>query len=254
VAGWPLVVAGVCGLGLAWARGWPPRRLAVAAVWCAPMLAVSAVSWAVWRGGGLHAAVTAPYRQWLDSWHALGRGDLWGAAAIIAPAAVPVGLLLGAVVWRSRLGLMAAGAAGWSPAAPVVFDERQWRRAARTAAQRARAPGGVPLLSARGNPNLGAVIRSVGHRPRALLELGYGALRSHMLVVGTTGAGKTTALVRLWAGFWAASTRRYRRGREARPWLLVINAKGGFDSRDTAAMVRGVLADLGVAEGGGVAG
>ncbi len=154
--GRPLVVAGVWGLGLAWARGWPPRRLAVAALWCLPMLVVSAASYAAWRGGGLHTAATAPYRQWLDSWHAVGRGNLVEAAAIIAPSAVPLGLLLGAAVWRSRIGLMEAGSAGWSPAAPVVFDERQWRRAARTAAQRARAPGGVPLLSARGNPNLGA--------------------------------------------------------------------------------------------------
>ncbi len=81
-----------------------------------------------------------------------------------------------------------------------------------------------------------------------LLELGYGGLRSHMLVVGTTGAGKTTALVRLWAGFWAAATRRYRRGREARSWLVVIDAKGGFDSRDTAVMARDVLRDLGARE------
>jgi hypothetical protein len=110
---------------LAWARGWPPRRLAVAALWCLPMLVVAAVSYAAWRGGGPYAVLTAPYRQWLDSWHAVGRGDVLAAAAIIAPAAVPIGLLLGAVVWRSRIGLMEAGAAGWSPAAPVIFDERQ---------------------------------------------------------------------------------------------------------------------------------
>ena len=54
--------------------------------------------------------------------------------------------------------------------------------------------------------------RRRGDDDHRALELGYGALRSHMLVVGTTGAGKTTALVRLWAGFWAAATRRYRRG------------------------------------------
>jgi hypothetical protein len=66
-----------------------------------------------------------------------------------------------------------------------------------------------------------------------------------MLVVSTTGAGKTTALVRLWAGFWAAATARWRKGREARPWLVVIDAKGGFDSRDTAAKPRDVLRDIG---------
>ena len=101
---------------------------------------------------------------------------------------------------------MATGAAGWSPAAPVAFDERQWRRSVRSAALRVRAPGGVPLLSAaRRIRVLGAVIRSVGHRPRPVLELPYPLLRTHMLIVGTTGAGKTTALIRLMAGFWAAA-------------------------------------------------
>ncbi len=66
-----------------------------------------------------------------------------------------------------------------------------------------------------------------------------------MLVIGTTGAGKTTALIRLWAGFWAAASLRHRAGREARPWLVVIDAKGGFDSRDTAQRAREVLRDLG---------
>ena len=50
--------------------------------------------------------------------------------------------------------------------------------------------GRVPLLSRRGNPQLGAVIRAVGHPPRTLLELGYGLLRSHVLIVGTTGRAR----------------------------------------------------------------
>ena len=105
-------------------------------------------------------------------------------------------------------------------------------------------PGGVPVLS-RGHPVLGAVIRAVPYHPRPLLRLPYAALRTHMLVIGTTGAGKTTALIRLWAGFWAAATTRHRKGAEARPWLVVIDAKGGFDSRDTARKTRDVLRDLG---------
>jgi hypothetical protein len=71
-----------------------------------------------------------------------------------------------------------------------------------------------------------------------------------MLVVGTTGAGKTTALIRLWACFWAAAQRRHRRGREARPWLVCLDAKGGFDSRDTAVKARDVLRDTGAARVG----
>jgi len=45
-------------------------------------------------------------------------------------------------------------------------------------------------LSRRGNPQFGAVIRAVGHPPRTLLELGYGLLRSHVLIVGTTGGAR----------------------------------------------------------------
>ena len=49
-----------------------------------------------------------------------------------------------------------------------------------------------------------------------------------------TGSGKTTALVRVMAGFWAAALTRFRRGTEVRPWLVAVDAKGGFDSRDAA--------------------
>jgi hypothetical protein len=57
------------------------------------------------------------------------------------------------------------------------------------------------------------------------------------------------ALIRLWAGFWAAATARWRAGREARPWLVAMDAKGGQDSRDTAYKARKVLMDLGAAGG-----
>jgi Helicase HerA, central domain len=247
VAAWPLVVAAAWAYAVAWGAGWPPRRLAVAAAWCVPMVAAFAVAYWAAGDGAWQVAAWSPAAAWLRAWDALDAGDWLRAMVIIAPTAIPAGLLLGAFAWRVRIGLMASGAAGWSPAAPVAFDERQWRRSVRSAAFRIRAPGGVPLLSRRGNPVLGAVIRSVGHRPRPVLELPYGLLRTHMLIVGTTGAGKTTALIRLMAGFWAASLHRFRRGVEVRPWVVVIDAKGGFDSRDSAEKTRGVLADLGAA-------
>jgi hypothetical protein len=210
------------------------------------MLVVFAIAAHVDGHGSWLTAAWSPAAAWRRAWHALAAGQWLRAMVVIAPAAIPAGLLMAAGCWRARVSLMAAGAAGWWPGAPVAFDERQWRRQVAVAGQRVRAPGGVPLL-AQGQPVAGAVIRAVGHRPRPLLRLPDGAVRSHMLVVGTTGAGKTTALIRLWAGFWAAAARRCRAGREARPWLVVIDAKGGFDSRDTAARVREVLADVGAA-------
>ena len=244
VAAWPLVIAAGVGFTVAWWRGWPARRLAAGAVWCLPMLAAFALAYRFRGHGGWAAAAWSPLRAWQHAWHALFLGQWVRAMVVIAPTAIPAGLLLAAACWRLRVGLMASGSAGWWPGAPMAFDERQWRRQVAAAVQRVRAPGGVPVLS-RGEPVIGAVIRAVGHRPQPLLRLPYGALRTHMLVIGTTGAGKTTALIRLWAGFWAAATSRHRRGVEARPWLVVADAKGGFDSRDTARKTRDVLRDLG---------
>jgi hypothetical protein len=109
-------------------RGWPPRRLAGAALWAVPMLVVFVVvAWWEAGGRGWRDAALAPYYAWLASWLALRAGNLGKAAAVTAPAAVPAGLAVGALVWRVRIAMMEAGAAGWSPAAPVVFDDRQWR-------------------------------------------------------------------------------------------------------------------------------
>ena len=176
------------------------RRLAAGAAWCLPMLAAFALAYWFSGHGGWGSAAWSPFRAWQHAWHALFLGEWLRAMVVIAPTAIPAGLLLAAVCWRLRVGLMASGSAGWWPGAPMAFDERQWQRQVANAGQRVRAPGGVPVLS-RGEPVVGAVIRAVGHRPRPLLRLPYGAVRTHMLVIGTTGAGKTTALIRLWAGF-----------------------------------------------------
>ena len=249
VAAWPLAVAGAWAYVAAWASGWPPRRLVVAAVWCLPMVAAFAVSYAVAGDGSWEAALQAPAYAWERAWHAVIAGEWLRAMVVITPTAVPLGLLAGAGAWRARIGLIASGAAGWSPGAAVAFDERQWRRSVRSASYRVRAPGGVPLLSRHGNPVLGAVIRSVGRRPHPVLELPYQALRSHLLVVGTTGSGKTTALVRLIAGFWAAAAVRVRRDAAPAPWVVVVDAKGGFDARDSAVRAREVLAGAGADPG-----
>jgi hypothetical protein len=243
-AAWPLAVAGLWAYAAAWTAGWPPRRLAVAAVWCLPMLVTFAVAWGL-EGGGWLAGAEAPWLAWARAWQALAAGEWARAMTVIAPAAIPAGLLAGAGLWRARIAMIASGAAGWSPGAAVAFDERQWKRSVRSASWRVRAPGGVPLVSSRGGVLLGAVIRTVGHRAGRVLELPWRAVRSHLLVVGTTGSGKTTTLIRLIAGFWAAAGSRFARGRDAPPWVVVIDAKGGFDSRDSALKACEILADAG---------
>ena len=232
---------------LAWLLGWPPRRLYAAALWCLPMLAV----WLAWTGlrapsgGALAAVATAPYHAWLSMWHLAAAGSVAAAAVTIAPAAIPLGLLAGGLAWSYRIYSMQAGTGGLTPAAPVAFDLRQWRHQVRTARARIAAPGSVPLTTASGGIVAGAVIRAVGHPQRPVAVLPYASLRSHQVVIGTTGTGKTTLLLRLWAGFMAAALGRCAAGSGGRPLLVVLDCKGGADSRRVADRARRVLRDAG---------
>jgi len=179
---------------LAWLLGWPPRRLYAAALWCLPMLAV----WLAWTGlrapsgGALAAVATAPYHAWLSMWHLAAAGSVAAAAVTIAPAAIPLGLLAGGLAWSYRIHSMQAGTGGLTPAAPVAFDLRQWRHQVRAARARIAAPGSVPLTTASGGIVAGAVIRAVGHPQRPVAVLPYASLRSHQVVIGTTGTGNST--------------------------------------------------------------
>ena len=73
----------------------------------------------------------------------------------------------------------------------------------------------------------------------------YGRLRSHQVVIGSTGTGKTTLLLRLWAGFMAAGLRRHAAGTGRPPLLVVLDCKGGASSRKVADRTRRVLRDAG---------
>jgi len=221
---------------LAWLLGWPPRRLYVAALWCLPMVAV----WLAWTalrapsGGALTAVATAPYHAWLSMWHLGAAGSVAAAAVIIAPAAIPLGLVAGGLAWSYRIYSMEAGTGGPTPGSPVAFDLRQWQHQARTARARIAAPGSVPLTTTADGIVAGAVIRAVGHPQRPVAVLPYARLRSHQVVIGTTGTGKTTLLLRLWAGFMAVALRRCAAGAGGRPLLVVLDCKGGADSRRVA--------------------
>src|SRR5579859_4221543 len=191
----PVTLCGALAFLVAWLCGWPPRRLYLAAAWCLPMVAAWLTALALGMPGP-------------SPWQLLTHGRLAALFVAVAPVTVPLGLLLGGLAWARRLFAMQAGAAGYSPAASPAFDRRQWRRQVRTARARLAAPGALPLLNRDGDIVVGAIIRTVRHPARAVAGLPYERLRSHQVVIGTSGTGKTTLLLRLWAGFMAAGVRR----------------------------------------------
>ena len=237
-----LVAAGA--VTLAWWAGWPPRRLYRAALWSLPMVAAwlmaTAVASASWR-----PVAEAPYLAWLAAWHEAAAGSPLLAAVTVAPAAIPLGLVVGGLAWSRRIYAMDTGAGGLLPTAPAAFDQRQWRRQVRTARASIAAPGSVPLLSRNGDVVAGAVIRAIGRPVPVLAAIPYQRLRSHQVVVGTTGTGKTTLLLRLWAGFLSRGLQLHAAGKGRRPLLVVLDCKGGADSRRIADRVRRVLRGAG---------
>jgi hypothetical protein len=101
------------------------------------------------------------------------------------------------------------------------------------------------LLLHDGSVVAGATIRTVRHPARPLAVLPYPRLRSHQVVLGTTGTGKTTLLLRLWAGFMTRGLQLHAAGRGPRPLLVVLDCKGGADSRRIADRARRVLRGAG---------
>jgi hypothetical protein len=230
----PVTLVAAISVAAAWRRGWQPGRLYQAAAWCLPMLAV----WLTATAISPHSLTAASPQL---AWFALGRGHYLTAAVLIAPLAVPAGLLAGGLAWSFRLASMAAQAAGRSPATAVSFDDRQWRHQVRAAKALIAAPGAVPLLTARGDFVAGAVIRAIGHPARELTVLPASRLRSHQIVIGATGTGKTTLLLRLWAGYLATARQRHAARQAGPPLIVVLDCKGGADARRIADRARRVL-------------
>ncbi len=244
IAAAPVTISALAGIWVAWLRGWPPVRLYRATAWCLPMVVVWLAAIALHRHG-LASVPRAPYDAWLGMWHDGAAGSYLSAAIVIAPAAVPLGLLAAGLAWSLRIRSMAALAGGTSPGSAIAFDQRQWRHQARSAAARIAAPGSVPLLTANGDFVAGAVIRAVGHRADVLTILPSARLRSHQIVVGGTGTGKTTLLLRLWAAFMATGLSRHAAGQAGPPLLVVLDCKGGADARRIADRARRVLREAG---------
>ena len=194
--------------------------------------------------------VVAPYRALDAMWRLVEHGHVLAAAVAVAPAALPLGLLAGGACWAYRRFRMRTGAGGLTPEAPGAFDARQWRHQVRAARALIAAPGSLPLLSRGGHVVVGATIRAVRHRSWRAASIPYERLRAHQVVIGSTGTGKTTLLLRLWAGFMAAGLRRYAAGPDQkngaqRPLLVVLDCKGGASSRKVADRTRRVLRDAG---------
>ena len=196
----------------------------------------------------------APYDAWLSMWRLGVSGQVAQAAVMIAPAAVPLGLLAGGLAWAVRIYRMETGTGGLSPGSAISFDRRQWRRQARSARARIAAPGSVPLTYRNGDVVIGGTIRAVRHPAKPIAAVPYARLRSHQVVIGTTGTGKTTLLLRLWAGFMATALSRQAAGAGRRPLLVVLDCKGGADSRRIADRSRRVLRDAGARADGDLAG
>jgi len=217
----PVTLVAAISIAVAWSQGWQPGRLYRAAAWCLPIAVV-------WLIVTLIAVRNANYVA---------------AAVLLIPVAAPVGLLAGGWAWSIRLASMAARAGGRSPAGAISFDLRQWRHQVRAA--RARIAGSLPLLTANGDVVVGAVIRAVGHADRALARLPASRLRVHQVVLGGTGVGKTTLLLRLWAAFIATGVRQHAAGEAGAPLLVILDCKGGADARRTADRCGRVLRECG---------
>jgi hypothetical protein len=244
VAAAPVSVVAAGAFALAARRGLLPRHLLIAAAWCAPMVLVW-VGWIAATAPGWQAVLAAPYHAWFAWWRLVIEGHLPRAAATVAPPAIPLGLLAGALAWWYRRASLSAGTGGLSPGAAVAFDQRQWRQQVRSAKARIDAPGSVPLTMRGDLLVAGAVIRTAGHRTGRLAAIGYQRMRSHQVVVGTTGTGKTTLLLRLWTAFLATGLRRHADGRGPLPLLVVLDCKGGSDARRIADRFRRVLREAG---------
>ncbi len=230
----PVTVVAAIGVTVAWWYGWQRGRLYRAAAWCLPMLAVWLAAAAI--TGTIAATPHA-------AWHTVTRGDYLAAVVLVLPVAAPAGLVIAAATWSRRLRSMAARAGGRSPAAAIGFDQRQWRHQVRVA--RSRIAGPVPLLTARGDFVVGAVIRAVGHRDQTVARLPASRLRAHQIILGGAGTGKTTLLIRLWAAFIASGLRLHAAGDAGAPLLVILDCKGGADARRIADRCRRVLHEAG---------
>jgi hypothetical protein len=246
---WPLAITAAAAFVAAWLTGAHPARVLRAAAWSTPATAVYILAATVqdkpWEPGHARRWELRPYREWRTATLHLIHGTAIPADVLtVAPVAIPAGIAIGAGLWAYRSHLMTHGLMGATALASVSWDGRQWRRQARTASRDARQPGRVPLTTRRGVP-VGTVIRAFRARWSRTLVIPVAEFTRHMVIVGASGSGKTTLMIRLWTGWMAATMTAHRQRGDARPLLVIIDAKGGHDSRAKAAETRAALAHAG---------
>lgn len=231
---WPAVIVAAAVLAAAWATGTHATRILRAAVATLPMtfgyLFVIAAKDRPWITGHL----TRWEEQPVTDWTAATLGVLHGHVAdalMTAPAAVPAGLAVAGAIWAWRCRQMSSGLGGKTALSVVTWDNRQWRRQARAARSANKSPGRIPLATRKAGVPIGSTIRTVNGPYRRTLVIPAPEFSRHMVIVGASGSGKTTAMIRLQAGWYAA----VRRAGGKRPLLIVIDGKGGRDSRGRAA-------------------
>jgi uncharacterized protein DUF87 len=239
IAVWPVTLTAAVAYLTAWLRGWPAVRLYRAAAWTLTItgawLAVLEARVPGW------AAARVPGRAWAGGWGHPAVASVAGAFVQVAPVALPAGLGLGGVLWAWRIYAITTGLAGITASAPMMFDARQWRRQVRTAKGQIAAPGAAPLLGRGGVIPVGGTIRAIGHRWHQVFSIPATACARHMVVVGSTGSGKTNLMIRLWAGWFTATLQASRTKQGHRPLLIVLDCKGGRDARSKAERTRRLL-------------
>jgi hypothetical protein len=246
---WPLAIVAAATFTTAWLTGMHHARLLRAAAWSLPVTAVymaaSTAQDRPWAPGHLKPWAEQPYHDWKRATVDLIHGTRVPAALLsVAPLAIPAGIAIGAAAWAWRSHQMTHGLMGSTALASVSWDGRQWRRQAATARRDARQPGRVPLTARHGVP-VGTVIRVIRARWARVLAIPLAEFTRHMVIVGASGSGKTTLMIRLWAGWMAAAMAAARRNAAPRPLLVIIDGKGGHDSRAKAAETRAALAAAG---------
>ena len=92
---------------------------------------------------------------------------------------------------------------------------------------------------------VGATIRAIGHRWRPVLAVPARSFSRHSVIIGSSGSGKTNLMMRLWAGWYAATHAEFIRREGDRPLLIVLDCKGGPDARVKAERTRRLLHGVG---------
>ena len=240
IAAWPLTLVIAAGYVAAWWQGRPPAWLRRAAAWSLALplawLAAGAVRPRPAAGGRAGPGPGLAARLAVSNDARRGAG-----VRSVRPGDGPGRAGPGRRAWWWRNYAITTGLAGITASAPITFDRRQWKRQVRTAKGLTGAPAAVPLARRGQKIPVGATIRAIGRRWDPVFTLPAAACARHMVIIGATGSGKTNLMMRLWAGWFTATLDACDAGKGDRPLLIVLDCKGGPDSRRKAARTRRLL-------------